>query len=324
MPSPAYNLLLLHFVKNYPLQKKIIEIFSVFLVCGLTIVFLTLALLDATLLQTLHDMHVQPNPTPGFQAAAYPLLTTKKIPYISAASAIIMDADSHVFVYQKNTDLRISPASTTKMMTAMIALSHFQPNDVLTVKSLIDTQGSGLGLTLGETVTFENLLKGALILSANDAAYTIAQNYPGGEKAFVSAMNEKAKELHLWNTHFGDPDGLDDNQDYTTAEDLVRLASIAMQNPLFASIVDTKTATIASVDGKDTYTFDNRNILLGYDGINGIKTGFTDEAGEVLATSTIVNNHTFYIIVMKSDDRFGDTQALLPMLHTITFLSMHP
>lgn len=324
MPSAANNLLSLHFLKDPGFQKKIVEVFSVFLVCGLTIIFLTLSMLDTTILQTIRDTQVHANPAPTFQPAPYPLLTVKKLPQISADAAIVMDADSHVFVYQKNTNLRLSPASTTKMMSSIVALSHFHPNDILTVQGLIDTQGSGLGLTTRETLRFEDLLKGALILSANDAAYTIAENYPGGVPGFVAAMNEKAKELHLWNTHFGDPDGLDDTQDYTTAEDLVRIASVAMQNPLFASIVRMKSATISSVDGKNDYTFNNRNILLGYDGINGIKTGYTDEAGEVLATSTVINGHTFYIIVMRSQDRFADTQALLPMLHTITFLSMHP
>lgn len=324
MPPSANNLLSLHFFKDPFFQKKIVEVFSVFLVCGLTIIFLTLSLLDTTILQTIRDTQVHANPAPTFQAAPYPLLTVKKLPQISADAAIVMDADSHVFVYQKNTNLRLSPASTTKMMSSIVALSHFHPNDILTVQGLIDTQGSGLGLTTRETLRFEDLLKGALILSANDAAYTIAENYPGGVPGFVAAMNEKAKELHLWNTHFGDPDGLDDTQDYTTAEDLVRIASVAMQNPLFASVVKMKSATISSADGKNDYTFNNRNILLGYDGINGIKTGYTDEAGEVLATSTVINGHTFYIIVMRSQDRFADTQALLPMLHTITFLSMHP
>lgn len=305
-------------------QKNIIDVFFIILPICLAVIVLTLVLLDITVIQSNQDLTIHPNPIPKFHVAAYPVLQTQTDPAISAISAIIMEANSHDFVYQKNTDLRLSPASTTKMMTALVALSHFRPKDVLTVKSLIDTEGSGLGLTVGEQVTFEDLLKGALILSANDAAYTIAQNYPGGEKAFAAAMNTKAHELHMWNTHFGDPDGLDDMQNYTTAQDLVRLASIVMQNPLFASIVDTPTTTISSIDGKNTYTFDNRNTLLGYDGIYGIKTGFTDEAGEVLATATKINNHTFYIIVMKSEDRFADTKALLPMLHTITFLSMHP
>lgn len=305
-------------------SKNSIDVFFIIIPICLAVIVLTLVLLDITVIQSNQDLTLHPNPVTNFQVAAYPLLNTQTDPSISAVSAIVMEANSHDFVYQKNTDLRLSPASTTKMMTALVALSQFHPNDVLTVKSLIDTEGSGLGLTIGEQLTFADLLKGALILSANDAAYTIAQNYPGGEKAFVATMNKKAQELHMWNTHFGDPDGLDDMQNYTTAQDLVRLASVVMQNPLFASIVDTPTATISSTDGKNTYTFDNRNILLGYDGINGIKTGFTDEAGEVLATSTKINNHTFYIIVMKSQDRFADTKALLPMLHKVTFLSMHP
>jgi D-alanyl-D-alanine carboxypeptidase (penicillin-binding protein 5/6) len=209
-------------------------------------------------------------------------------------------------------------------MTALVSLSYFHPTDVLTIKSMIDSEGSGLNFSPGEQVTYEHLLQAALIYSANDAAVAIAQNYPGGQTAFVGAMNKKAHDLHLWNTHFGDPDGLDDMQDYTTAKELVSLAAITMQNPLFRTIVGTKATTFTSVNGKNSYTITNRNVLLGMDGITGIKTGYTDEAGEVLATSVEKDGHTFYIIVMQSLDRFADTVALLPLLNHVTFVSMHP
>lgn len=287
----------------------------------LSLCFFVLVIVDVCLLQTKQDLRTHINPSPNFRPTDYPLITTTMLPNISAESAIIMDETSHVFMYQKNTYLRLSPASTTKMMTALVGLSYFHPHDVLTVKKLIDTQGSGMDFFLGEKLTFDNVLKAALIYSANDAATVIAQNYPGGQQAFVTAMNKKAQAMHLWNTHFGDPDGLDDTQDYTTAQDLIEIAAQAMKNPLFASIVDIPTTTIVSVDGKNSYPINNRNILLGYDGINGIKTGYTDEAGEVLATSVLKNGHTFYIIVMKSNDRFADTKKLLPLLSNVQFIS---
>lgn len=267
--------------------------------------------------------HLKLHPQPIYLSpATYPLLPQAIEPNISAIAAIIMDADSHTIIYQKNGFLRFSPASTTKIMTALVSLDYFQPDDVLTVKQLIDTEGSGLGLFVGETFSYKDLLKAALIYSANDAAATIAQNYPGGNPAFVAAMNSKAQTVHLMNTHFYDPDGLDDTQNYTTAEDLVRLSAIAMENPLFADIVKTNTTTIYSRNTHAAYTFQNRNILLGYDGVNGIKTGYTDEAGEVLATSAVSNGHTFYIIVMKSNDRFGDTERLLSLLPSVTYIPL--
>lgn len=302
------------------LKKKIIEGALLLLPTTLAALFFVIVFFDMYLVQTLQDLAIHPDPFAATRIAPYPTLTAV-IPQVSAQSAVIMDAASHVLMYQKNANLRISPASTTKMMTALVSLDYFHPNDILSVKKLIDTQGSGLDLRLQERLTYEQLLRAALIYSANDAAAVIAQNYPGGEKAFVVAMNEKAQQLHLVNTHFGDADGLDDTQDYTTAKELVTLAEKAMENPFFRSIVATKSTTISSADGVDTYQIKNRNILLGKDGVIGIKTGYTDEAGEVLATADIVDGHTFYIIVMKSDDRFGDTQKLLRVLPTVTYVS---
>jgi len=264
-----------------------------------------------------------PQPIALPKQASYPQITNVLFPEISAQSAIVMDDDSKVIVYAKNPDLRLSLASTTKIMTALAALEYFHLPDILTVKSAIDTQGSGLGLYIGEELTFENLLKAALIYSANDAAETIAQNYPGGEKAFVARMNEKARLWHLENTYFINPAGLMDDGEYTTARDLVRLASIAIQNPVFARIVATKTARITSFDGKNEYTVTNRNKLLGIQGVDGIKTGYTNEAGEVLATSAKRNDRTTLLVVMKSMNRFADTLTLLDYASKVTYVSIY-
>lgn len=253
----------------------------------------------------------------------YPILTNKNITSISAEAAIVMDNSSKVIIYAKNPGLRFSPASTTKLMTALTALSYFKPTDVLTIKS------DGIvpiiiGFVPGQKVTFLNLLKGMLIPSGNDAAIAISQNYPGGENAFIAKMNQNAKKFRLYNTHFGDPVGLTDDQTYTTVVDLARLASMAIANPIIAQIVNTSYTTIQTVDGRNVYPLKTTNDLLGQYGINGIKTGTTEEAWEVFVSSLVRNNHTFIIIVMRSNDRFADTKALInSVVDNVTYQPVH-
>lgn len=231
----------------------------------------------------------------------------------SAQAYIILDNNSQTILISKNEHLRFSMASTTKIMTALTALESFKLDDILTVKEA-RVEGSKVGLVWGEKMSLENLLYGMLLPSGNDAAVTIAQNYIGGEKAFIEKMNQNARNLHLVNTHFSDASGLDDDGDYTTALDLARLASMAMKNPIFSRIVNTKYAVIANSDGTRTYPINNLNKLLGTDGIDGIKTGFTEEAGGVLVTSKKENGHNIILVVMKSDDRFLDTENLLSII----------
>ena len=234
-----------------------------------------------------------------------------------------MDGDSKTVLFSKNPQLRFSPASTTKIMTALTALNTFKPDDILTVKTATN-DGSVLGLQEGEKITFENLLYALLLPSANDAALAIAQNYPGGETEFVKKMNENAKKYNLFNTHYEDPAGLLDDGDYTTPLDLARLASIALKNPEFAKIVSTKNKIITDVSGANIYPLDNLNKLLGSDGVDGVKTGYTQEAGEVLVTSKMENGHAIILVVMLSSDRFLDTERLLDLVSgNITYLSIH-
>lgn len=252
-----------------------------------------------------------------------PIIKTEFIPQISAAGAIIMDADSKTVLYAKNPDLRFSTASTTKIMTALTALKFFKLNDVLIVKQATD-EGSVLGLREGQQFTFENLLYAMLLPSANDAALAISQNYPGGELAFIDKMNEQAKGLLLFNTHYSDPAGLEDSGDYTTPFDLARLASFAVLNKDIKKIVATKQIVIYDVNG-NSYSIENLNKLLGIEGVNGVKTGFTEEAGQVLVTSKIEKGKTIIIVVMGSKDRFADTSKLLDLVsNNLTYLSIHP
>lgn len=254
-----------------------------------------------------------PDPFPHFEEAAYPLLQKQYIPDLSAQAAYILDLSSHVAIYSKNENLRFAPASTTKLITALTALDYFKPSDVLIAKNP-HVVPVVLGLVPGERMTFENLLYAMLIPSANDAALTVAQNYPGGQDAFVEKMNEKVQLFNLHNTHYADPVGLNDDDDYTTVHDLAIILSYALSHPLLSQIMDTPRATVVSEDGQK-YQLTTTNELLGQYGIYGGKTGYTDGAGEVLVSSTVMNNgHTYIIVVMKSNDRFGDTEKLLQLI----------
>lgn len=245
--------------------------------------------------------------------APYPLMSSFTVPDISAESAIITDADSQTVLYSKNPNLRFSIASTTKIMTALVALDYYQENSILTIYTPF-IEGSYLGFQEGEQFYFKDLLFAMFLPSSNEAAYAVAENYSGGVEAFIKKMNEKAQELDLTNTHFEDAAGLDDDNDYSTVLDMSRLASFVVKNETLAEIFATKQKIITDLTGQKHFALENRNILLGIDGVNGIKTGTTEGAGEVLITSKKENGHTFIVIVMKSTQRFIDTQRLLALI----------
>lgn len=255
--------------------------------------------------------------------ALFPVIKLNFVPRISAKGAIIMDAQSKVVLYEKNPTLRFSTASTAKIMTALTASDYFKQNDILTV---IDAtaEGSVLGLRKGQQFTFESLMFAMLLPSANDAALTISQNYPGGESAFINKMNEKASNLKLDNTHYSDSAGLEDSGDFTTPFDLARLAAFAVSNPEIKKVVGTKKTTIYDLSG-NSYALANLNKLLGVNGVNGVKTGFTEEAGQVLVTSKLEKGRTIIIVVMGSEDRFDDTSKLVELVaNNLIYLSIHP
>lgn len=304
------------FLNKFPYKLYIATI-------SLFIVFAVLLLLDVSLGFFIDNKKILPVTFNFSKSAQLPIIKTYFVPEISAKGAIILDSDSNVVLYSKNPDLRFSTASTTKIMTALTALDYFQLSDELIVKKATD-EGSVLGLREGEKMTFENLLYAMLLPSANDAALTISQNYPGGEKGFLEKMNAKAKNLMLYNTHYLDPAGLEDASDYTTPFDLARLASYAIKNPVFREIVKTKDKYIYDTNGQ-TYSVSNLNQLLGNYGVTGIKTGYTQEAGQVLVTSKLEKGKTIIIVVMGSEDRFADTIRLIELVsNNLTYLSIHP
>jgi len=287
------------------------------------LILLSSAFLDLTLRYYIFDKEIKKFPLTISQSQ-YPVFKSPINPDISAKAIIIMDKDSGAVLFSKNPNLLFSMASTTKIMTAIVALDHYRMNDVLTVKTE-GVEGVNVGLTIGEKLFFKDILYAMLLPSGNDAALAIAQNYPGGENAFIKKMNEKARLFRLTNTNFADSIGLEDSRDYTTPLDLARLASRALDDQEFSKIVATKTWEITDISGENKYLLKNLNQLLGVQGITGVKTGYTTEAGQVLVTSKKEREHTLIIVVMDSQDRFFDTSRLLyEISDNINYLSIHP
>lgn len=257
----------------------------------------------------------------------YPVNKTgKEAPVFSARSVMVMDFSSSVILYQKNPDLRLLPASTTKIMTALIVLENYQLDQILTVGSL-EKNGQVIKLLPGEQMTVENLLYGLLVASGNDAATVLAQNFPaprslagevgsGGESAFIEAMNQKAQELNLTQTHFENPTGIDHPNHYSTALDLARLSVYALKNSVFARMVATPKITVWDIDHKIPHYLFNTNQLAGKNlGVLGVKTGWTQEAGECLVAYVEKNGYGIISVILGSQDRFGETERLINWIY---------
>lgn len=259
-----------------------------------------------------------------FTLSKYPILENNNLPLLTANGAVILDAQTKKIIYEKNRSLRFSPASTAKIMTALTALEHFKPDDILTVpqNSQID---SVINLERGDKFKFLDLVYAMMLPSDNRSADTIAQNYPGGLNEFVRKMNDNAKKWNLNDTHFADPVGLLDDLSYTTPYDLSILATVTMENEVLGDIVSKKSAAISDIMNKKTYELENLNILLGSDGVIGIKTGHTDLAKDVLVIAKNYDEHLVIMVVMNSEDRFDDTLNLLSFISgKINYLTIRP
>lgn len=286
------------------------------------IIAIALFALDMRVQKQTESLILRP-PHVSLMNTPYPVLSSEVTPgrNISARSFSILDKDSGVTIFAKNNTTQFPLASTTKIMTALVALEYFTLSDNLVVEDDV-VEGTVVGFKKNETVSFLDLLYAMLLTSGNDAAVAIADNYPGGRNAFVQRMNEKAHQLMLKSMHFVDATGLEDEGDYGTSSDLSRLATIALENSTFAKVVSTKVRTIKAKNTGNIYVLTNLNKLLGESGITGVKTGHTEKAGDVLVTSKEENGRTIIIALLKSEDRFADTRSLLQDIHgRISYLS---
>lgn len=240
-----------------------------------------------------------------------------KIPIINARHAVVIDRNSSQILYGKNEFEKCKMASTTKIMTAIIVIENSNLSDVVTIsKKSANTGGSRLGLSQNDKISVENLLYGLMLKSGNDAAVALAEYVGGNTENFINLMNKKAENLKLSSTHFVTPHGLDDENHYTTAFDLAILANYALNNPTFSKIVSTKSYTI-TING-NIKQLDNTNELLGnFEGIYGVKTGFTNGANRCLVTACKRGDLDVICVVLGCDTKKDRTQDSIKLLNYI-------
>ena len=229
----------------------------------------------------------------------------------TACAAVLMDAQTTRVLAAQNAHARLPMASTTKIMTALLALEISKLNELVTVpKEAYGKEGSSIYLNLGEKMTMEDLLYGLMLASGNDAAIAIAVHLGGSIEGFAEQMNARATALGCTNTHFVTPNGLHDAEHYSSAYDMALIASAAMKHPLFRTIVNTKYRQTTS--GDVVRTFKNKNKLLWqYEGGNGIKTGFTKASGRCLVFSAERDGKTIVGAVLNAPDMWNASKDLL-------------
>lgn len=256
----------------------------------------------------------RPHPRPAKPAALLagpPLL--RRGPVLKARSAILVDGTSGRVLYEIRAHRRRPIASTTKIMTALVALHRLRPHDVVRVdRSVPRVPLVKEGLRAGERVEAWKLFYGMLLYSGNDDALALAIAAGGSRSRFVALMNEEARDLGLRDTHFAGPSGIVDRDNFSTAWDLAALARAALREPRFRAIVRTRVRRVAWVAPTFAKIYVNKNLLLGrYRGANGVKTGFTTKAGHCLVASAARGRVTLIAVVLGSGDEYRDARMLL-------------
>ena len=225
---------------------------------------------------------------------------------LSAQKAVLMDAQTGRLLYAKEPDSRALIASTTKIMTALLICEQCNILDRMQIpKEAVGIEGSSMYLREGEVLTLQELVYGLMLQSGNDAAVALAIYCGGTIEGFAERMNDKARTLGMENTHFDNPHGLDSPGHYSTARDMAILTAYALKNPIFAQIVSTRTITIGNRN------FRNHNKLLWLQpGADGVKTGYTKNAGRTLVSSAVQDGRRLVAVTMAAPDDWNDHRAL--------------
>jgi len=236
-------------------------------------------------------------------------------PEITGEAAVLLDGKNGHVLFEKNPHQKIYPASTTKILTAIVALENGRLDDLVTIQEgECNIDGSALGLVAGEKIYLGDLLYAMMLVSGNDAAVAIARHIGGSVDGFVAMMNKKAAELEAVNSYFNNPNGLPDPKHYTTAYDMALIARYAMQNPEFRKIADTKVKTIRrQVPEAQTFLLNHNKLLWRYGGAIGVKTGYTSDARQCLIAAAERDGRELISVVMKSEgnDIWTDSEKLL-------------
>ena len=234
-------------------------------------------------------------------------------PVIKAKSAIVIDAMTGKVLYNKNAEEQRYPASTTKIMSLIVALEHGNLDEIVTASNhAANTEGSTLWLTEGEQLTLHDLLYGIMLVSGNDATVAVAEHISGSVEKFAQLMTEKAHAIGAKDTRFTNSSGLPDPNHVTTAHDLARITAYGYKNPMFSEIISTKNKVIPWAGkefGRDLYN-ENRMLWLS-EGGNGVKTGYTDLAGRCLVSGAKRNGIQLIAVVLDSDTMWDDSLSLL-------------
>ncbi|HOK81442.1 MAG TPA: D-alanyl-D-alanine carboxypeptidase family protein [Clostridia bacterium] len=243
-----------------------------------------------------------------------------KTPAANAArgsSSIVMEATSLRVFAGENIHARLPMASTTKAMTALVIIEKCNLSSVVTIpKAAVGIEGSSIYLRQGEKLTVKELLYGLMLRSGNDAAVALAIHAGGSVEGFVKMMNDKARQLGLKNTNFTNPHGLHDPNHYTSAYDLAVISSVAIRNPVFKEICSTKRVRISGDSEESIRDLYNKNKILSmYSGGNGIKTGFTKDAGRCLIASSLRENMQVVAVVLNRGDMWEECMRLMDYAH---------
>lgn len=231
---------------------------------------------------------------------------------VSAKSAYALEFEGGDTVYEVNADKRMSMASTTKIMTAIVVIENSQLDKKVTIsKEAVGIEGSSIYLKEGEVLTVEELLYALMLESANDAAVALAISVGGSVEAFVDMMNNKAKELNLVNTHFTNPHGLDNEEHYTTARELAYLTHYGMNNSVFAQIVSTYKKVIPLENEGSRVLINHNKLLRTYDGAVGVKTGYTKKSGRCLVSCSEVDGVKLIVVTLNAPNDWEDHKSIL-------------
>ena len=233
------------------------------------------------------------------------------IPTVSARSSVLYEPVSGTFILEKDANTRLPMASTTKIMTALLAIERLDLDEVVTVPAeATGIEGSSVYLKENDELTVRDLVYSVLLQSANDAATAIALIVSGDVKSFADEMNARAKEIGLCDTNFENPHGLDSENHYTTAHDLALLAAEALKNGQFKEICSTFKYSFNISEGKRTVVNHNK-MLKRYDGATGVKTGYTDKSGRCLVSSAERNGITMIAVTLNAPNDWQDHTKML-------------
>jgi D-alanyl-D-alanine carboxypeptidase (penicillin-binding protein 5/6) len=247
----------------------------------------------------------------SYQHPPLPQLTSKRTPNLLAPYYILIDNDTNTVLLSRQENERIFPASITKLATALTALNVYPLDEIITIKEEYG-EGKIMELQLGEKISVRSLVTSILVYSANDAAFTLASHHPNGLQGFIDQMNLLVKKYNLTSTHFTNFDGIHDGNHYSTVYELAQLGRISIKNPVVREVVKTKSVVVSDVSRNTEHNLTSTNELLDIvPEIEGLKTGWTPEAGGCFIGLLNIDGHQLVSVVAQSEDRFGDTLKLV-------------